>query len=391
MAHVDHSRHSRLLVIGGAERHGPGGTGILRRFVDLAGGPAADLIVIATASGEPAVLEAEYATLFTRLGAGRVRALRLDTRSQANDPAGSRRSPAATGVFFTGGDQVRITTVLGGTRTDSALHRRSPAGAIVLGGTSAGAAMMSGTMILGGDARRCRRRQRAHRARPRVPARRADRHALRRARPAQPAARRRRAVPARARPRHRRGHRDPRRRRPCSRCSARGVGHRGRRRAAPPTSGSRPTGRSPWPARGSTCCPPGSRFDLTAAGRRPSTPDRRGTGTSRMKIHEHPPPARAERVPVPPGRRRAARLDELTGRETTDVTGFTERLLRALPGLAEHHCAAGAPGGFVEPAARRHLLRPRHRARRASSCPSCIGRDVNFGRTVSAGEPGSTT
>ena len=40
-------------------------------------------------------------------------------------------------------------------------------------------------------------------------------------------------------------------------------------------------------------------------------------------------------------------LDELTGRETSEVTGFAERLLRALPGLAEHHCAAGAPGGFV--------------------------------------------
>lgn len=39
------------------------------------------------------------------------------------------------------------------------------------------------------------------------------------------------------------------------------------------------------------------------------------------------------------------RLAELTGQETCDVTGFTERLLRALPGLAEHHCAAGAPRG----------------------------------------------
>jgi cyanophycin synthetase len=44
-----------------------------------------------------------------------------------------------------------------------------------------------------------------------------------------------------------------------------------------------------------------------------------------------------------------ARIDlgELTGRETADLEGFPERLLRVLPGLAEHHCAAGAPGGFV--------------------------------------------
>lgn len=151
MALVDHSRHSRLLVIGGAERCHPDGTEILRRFVDLAGGAAAELIVIATASAEPAVLEAEYAALFTRLGAGRVRALRLESRTQANEAAVDATLAGATGVFFTGGDQLRITTVLGGTRADSALQRLVRAGAIVLGGTSAGAAMMSGTMILGGD------------------------------------------------------------------------------------------------------------------------------------------------------------------------------------------------------------------------------------------------
>jgi cyanophycinase len=147
----DRSGHSRLLVIGGAERYGPGGTAILRRFVELAGGPAAEVIVIATASAEPAVLEAEYATLFTRLGAGRVRALRLDNRAQANEPAVVQALATATGVFFTGGDQLRITTVLGGTLADSALQRLVQTGTIVLGGTSAGAAMMSGTMILGGD------------------------------------------------------------------------------------------------------------------------------------------------------------------------------------------------------------------------------------------------
>jgi cyanophycinase len=148
---VDRSRRSRLLIIGGAERYGSGGTGILRRFVELAGGRAAELIVIATASTEPAVLEAEYATLFTHLGAGRVRGLRLEHRSQANDPAVVAALATATGVFFTGGDQLRITTVLGGTLTDSALQSLVRSGTIVLGGTSAGAAMMSGTMILGGD------------------------------------------------------------------------------------------------------------------------------------------------------------------------------------------------------------------------------------------------
>jgi cyanophycin synthetase len=81
------------------------------------------------------------------------------------------------------------------------------------------------------------------------------------------------------------------------------------------------------------------------------------------------------------------RLDELTGRETSDVTGFAERLLRALPGLTEHHCAAGVPGGFVS------RLRGGtyfgHVTEHVSiELSQLIGRNVSFGRTVSAGEPG---
>src|SRR3954453_9932082 len=81
------------------------------------------------------------------------------------------------------------------------------------------------------------------------------------------------------------------------------------------------------------------------------------------------------------------RLDELTDRESTDVAGFTERLLRILPGLTDHHCAAGAPGGFVS------RLRGGtyfgHVAEHACiELSQLIGRDVSFGRTVSAGEPG---
>ena len=148
---AEQARRSPLLVIGGAERQGPGGTAILRRFVELAGGPVARIIVIATASEQPAVLEAEYGALLTGLGAGHVAALRLNTRTQANEAAAVHALAAATGVFFTGGDQLRITTVLGGTRTDSALQRLVRDGTVVLAGTSAGAAMMSATMILGGD------------------------------------------------------------------------------------------------------------------------------------------------------------------------------------------------------------------------------------------------
>ena len=147
MADVD-PRRGRLLIIGGAERRG---TAILARFVALAGGPAARIVVIATASREPSVLETEYVSAFTGLGAAAVSSLRLETRSQANDPAVAEVLSSATGVFFTGGDQLRITAVLGGTQVDSLLQRLVATGAVVLAGTSAGAAMMSGTMIVGGD------------------------------------------------------------------------------------------------------------------------------------------------------------------------------------------------------------------------------------------------
>jgi cyanophycin synthetase len=80
-------------------------------------------------------------------------------------------------------------------------------------------------------------------------------------------------------------------------------------------------------------------------------------------------------------------LGELTGRETSDLPGFTERLLRALPGLADHHCAAGVPGGFVSRL--RNGTYFGHVTEHVSiELSQLIGRDVSFGRTLSAGEPG---
>ena len=81
------------------------------------------------------------------------------------------------------------------------------------------------------------------------------------------------------------------------------------------------------------------------------------------------------------------RLEELTGRETSDVTGFAERLLRALPGLSEHHCAAGTPGGFVS-RLRGGTYFGHVTEHVCIELSQLIGRDVSFGRTVSAGEPG---
>ncbi len=80
-------------------------------------------------------------------------------------------------------------------------------------------------------------------------------------------------------------------------------------------------------------------------------------------------------------------LEELAGRETTDVAGFSERLLGLLPGLVEHHCATGRPGGLVAKMARGtyfgHVVE--HVTLELSHL---IGREVYFGRTLWAGVPG---
>ena len=78
----------------------------------------------------------------------------------------------------------------------------------------------------------------------------------------------------------------------------------------------------------------------------------------------------------------ALRLEELTGRETSDVTGFAERLLRALPGLTEHHCAAGAPGGFVS-RLRGGTYFGHVTEHVCLELSQIIGRDVSFGRFFS--------
>ncbi|HXP21525.1 MAG TPA: Mur ligase family protein [Streptosporangiaceae bacterium] len=80
-------------------------------------------------------------------------------------------------------------------------------------------------------------------------------------------------------------------------------------------------------------------------------------------------------------------LGELTCRETTDYPGFAERLASALPGLRDHHCAAGRPGGFIEALARGtyfgHVTE--HIALELSAL---AGREVHLGRTMWAGADG---
>src|SRR4051812_14940114 len=100
--------------------------------------------------------------------------------------------------------------------------------------------------------------------------------------------------------------------------------------------------------------------------------------------------SRRERGPnrylAPPVQGTRGLLDGLTGRETSDFLGFPDRLLALLPGLAEHHCAFGAPGGFVKRLYGGTYFG--HTAEHiAIELSNLIGRAVNFGRTVETPDP----
>jgi cyanophycinase len=139
----------RLLIVGGAEdRTGP--CRVLSAFICRAGGNAARVVVIPAASELPEAVGEEYRTVFLRLGAASVDILDLRARDEAKHDAGLQLIDGASAVFFTGGDQARIVSLLGGTPIDTLLHRRVEQG-MLLGGTSAGAAVMSGTMIMDGE------------------------------------------------------------------------------------------------------------------------------------------------------------------------------------------------------------------------------------------------
>ncbi len=149
-------RRGPVMVVGGHEDHA-GARRVLRAFVALAGGGRARIAVVATAAGDPAAVAAGYAAAFRRLGARAV-GLCIADRGEAAEPDVVATLDASTGVFFTGGDQLRITAVLGGTAAEGALRGVHARGGVIAG-TSAGASAMSSTMIVGGRSDASPRRQ----------------------------------------------------------------------------------------------------------------------------------------------------------------------------------------------------------------------------------------
>ncbi|MCK0751530.1 cyanophycinase [Chromohalobacter japonicus] len=139
-----------IVAIGGAEDRSSE-LAILKRVFELAPEDNHEVAVIATASSIPEQVLPSYEAAFERLGATQVHALDIQDRQQAADADNAHLIKRSGVIFFTGGDQLRLTTVLGGSATLRAIRERLRAGAVVAG-TSAGAAAMPSTMIYNGSA-----------------------------------------------------------------------------------------------------------------------------------------------------------------------------------------------------------------------------------------------
>jgi cyanophycinase len=149
----------RLLIIGGHEQRqaaseesaAPDKSAdfILARFVQELPGQRT-IVVIPTASEESDEAAQDYIEAFAQLGIEHVEVLNIQSREQANGPEALDVINRADGVLFTGGDQLRLTALLGGTELLARLDERYRHEPIIIAGTSAGAAAMSTPMIYQG-------------------------------------------------------------------------------------------------------------------------------------------------------------------------------------------------------------------------------------------------
>ncbi|MDB9311732.1 cyanophycinase [Spirulina sp. CS-785/01] len=138
-----------ILVIGGAEDK-VHGREILHTFFNRSGGTDAMIAIVPSASREPMLVGDRYRHIFEDMGAKRIELLDIRERSQGEDSFYLRYIEECTGVFLTGGDQLRLCGLLAETPIMERIRDRVQKGEITVAGTSAGAAVMGHHMIGGG-------------------------------------------------------------------------------------------------------------------------------------------------------------------------------------------------------------------------------------------------
>lgn len=145
-----------LIIIGGAEDK-DGDSVILKQAPEMLSDEDI-LTVLTTATEKPEEVGGNYFEVFKRLGVKDIQILNINTRDDAENERNCDLIKSSKCIFMTGGDQLRITSILGGTRAYGELKKLYEAGGIIMG-TSAGASVMSSTMVVQGSdnqpARKC--------------------------------------------------------------------------------------------------------------------------------------------------------------------------------------------------------------------------------------------
>jgi len=139
-----------LLVIGGAEDK-YNERRILKKFLELAGGENAEVLIVPVASDFPEFASDVYTQAFRNLGVANPRVLRATSRQDVVQANVDELLDGVSGVFITGGDQMRLVSLLGGTDLATKLRVKVRDTPLVMAGTSAGAAGMSTSMIVRGE------------------------------------------------------------------------------------------------------------------------------------------------------------------------------------------------------------------------------------------------
>ncbi len=136
-----------LIIIGGHEDHS-GDRVILKEVARLI--PDGRLVLATVASHEPEGYLEKYQASFGELGVNDVTELYVEDRTEAADPEKLKALENVQAVFFSGGDQLRITSQIGDTPICDRVHEIFAAGGVIAG-TSAGASAMSDTMLVRGQ------------------------------------------------------------------------------------------------------------------------------------------------------------------------------------------------------------------------------------------------
>jgi len=146
---TDGRKRGFIIPIGGAEEK-INDPHILEKFVDLSGGEDARIVIIPTAS-QLEDTGARYEKVFKELNVASARSFTFNSREDCQSPDWQPAFAEATGIFMTGGNQLRLSTILGGTPVAQTIRRRNAAG-VHVAGTSAGAGFVSEHMIaFGGE------------------------------------------------------------------------------------------------------------------------------------------------------------------------------------------------------------------------------------------------